>query len=468
MTEKLEAAKRPNSGIVVHPRQRKEYDQAAIAALAESIRRTGGLLHPIVLDPADDSLVAGGRRRLAYGYLAATYPGEGWELIPFVYKNQQDEISRKVAELEENLARLDLTWWEKANAIAEIDELQRSLAEARGETWNMRKTAEIADASLGQVQQAIALSKAIKEDPSLKESETQQGAAIKLKTQKQLAERKAEIERKKEGSIRTFPAEILVGDSRALIRAEADESFDAIVSNFPFGIEYGYSGKAEKVYEDEEDENIALVRDIVRESYRVLKNDSWLVAFYDIRKITYSNPQLALYNELKNIAVTERTKEMLVKSMGLAFWLEEAGFSYVTLMPYIWAKPNKTTGNLGNPRKGAIVAYEAAVFAAKGDACLLKQGKQDLFIYDTLDPSERDFSMQMPVALCKEIISRVVLGGARVLDPFAGVGSFGEGALENQCEFRGYELNPDRAATGNLRLQEHIFAKESNSDGSNA
>jgi site-specific DNA-methyltransferase (adenine-specific) len=146
--------------------------------------------------------------------------------------------------------------------------------------------------------------------------------------------------------------------------------------------------------------------------------------------------------------------------MGLAFWLEQAGFSYVTLVPPIWVKPNKTQGIIGDPRKGMIVSYEAMIFAAKGDAVLLKQGRQNIFIHDTLSTSERDFAMQMPVDYCAEIISMVSLGGGRILDPFAGSGSIGEGALELQCEYKGYELNPKRAELGNLRLQEHLFASQ--------
>jgi DNA modification methylase len=106
-----------------------------------------------------------------------------------------------------------------------------------------------------------------------------------------------------------------------------------------------------------------------------------------------------------------------------------------------------------------IVAYEALLFASKGDAVLLKQGKQDIFIYDTLNPSERDFSMQMPSDLCVELISMVTLGGGRILDPFAGVGSIGQGALDNQCEYVGYELDKERAAIGNMILAEHVHAK---------
>src|SRR5690606_24171175 len=116
----------------------------------------------------------------------------------------------------------------------------------------------------------------------------------------------------------------------------------------------------------------------------------------------YSNHQREFVKKvLPLLAGREDLKELAAKSLGLAYWFEEAGYSYVRTMPIIWAKPNKTQGNIGDPRKGLVVAYEAAILAAKGDAVLLKQGKQDLLICDTLLASERDFAMQMPRELCK-------------------------------------------------------------------
>lgn len=470
-------ATRPLSSITVHPRQRQDYDPEEIKKLGESVRRTSGLIHPIVLDPEDDSLVAGGRRMQSYYYLQSTYPDEEqWNEIPFIYKHQQDELSRQVDELEENIARLDLSWFERAAAIAKIDELQRAVAESRGETWNMAKTAEMVGVSVGTVSQSAEIVRASKTKPSVREEKTLTGALGKLKTEKQLEARKKELERKAAGKVQTFPAEIIVGDSLDLIRKEPDDEFDCILTNFPFGVEYGYSGKAEKLYDDDEAYITSLVRSVVKESYRVLKPDSWFLGFFDIRKITYSNPakrffQLASKHlnlaHAKGVLSADQLAEALTlghEALGLSHWFEEAGYDYVRVMPLIWAKPNKTQGNIGDPRKGLVVAYEAAILAGKGDPVLLKRGKQDILIHDTLNSSERDFGMEMPESLCTELVSWLTLGKGRVLDPFAGVGSFGRGALNNQCSFKGFELNEDRASTGNLKLREHILAKAPEDD----
>jgi len=66
----------------------------------------------------------------------------------------------------------------------------------------------------------------------------------------------------------------------------------------------------------------------------------------------------------------------------------------------------------------------------------------------------------MPMSICLEVLNMIVLGGGKVLDPFAGVGSFGLAALEKQCEFKGYELNEKRASDGNMLLNEFQLIKE--------
>jgi DNA modification methylase len=451
------------SEIRVDDRQRKDKDSADfqrhVEGLARSIMNVG-LIHPITLNEEDNSLIAGECRLEAFKHL-------GLDNIPFQYRKDLTPLQKKRMELEENLHRLDLTWWEKDAAIAELHELQREIAKEEGEEeeWSVRKTAEMVGASVGKVHNALTTHKEIQAKPELKNEKTQNSAIGKIKTEKKMEERKRLLEKKAGGKIKTFPAEIIVGDARELIQQEDDESFDAIVTNFPFGVEYGYSGKADKVYDDEEDYIVDLVRDVVREGYRVLRPDSWFVGFFDIRKITYSNPARAFAKSFlkdKDPAV----REAAAKSLGLTYWLEEAGFSYVNVMPCIWAKPNKRQGNVGDPSKGLVVAYEAFVFAAKGDAMLMKRGRQNLFVYDTLGVNERDFEMQMPNDLCLDVVQMVTMGGARILDPFAGVGSFGEAALDHQCQFRGYELNPKRADDGNTRLKEHVFAKvETTQDG---
>jgi ParB/RepB/Spo0J family partition protein len=412
-----------------------------------------GLLQPILVteDDGEYQLVAGFNRLHAARFL-------DWKEIEVYLSDNLDPITRKEVELEENIRRKNLEWWEKAAAVAEIHDMRTT----EDPEWSMRKTAELIGESLGTVQQSVDLQKAISEDDSLKEEVTLVSALRRRKETKQLDKRKAEIERQKTGQQRTAQAIIHVGDALELIKEEKNETYDAIVTNFPFGVDLRLKHQGAKenreVYDDDEQLITHLVQDVVKESFRVLKDDSWMVAFFDIRKICYNNFQKQMMNEQLEDA------QLAFDSMGLTYWMEQAGFSYVTPLPGIWAKPNKSQGLIGNPAKGMVVAYEALVFAAKGDAILLKRGRNNLFVYDTPLSGDRIHPLQMPTALCSEIISMVCLGGSHILDPFAGSASIGLGALDNQCSFVGYEIDPEMASNGNLRLNEHHFSTPEESE----
>jgi len=444
------------SNIEIKPRQRKILTPVQVEEMAASIEKFGLFAPPVMVPGSEEGkflLVAGFTRLQGMMYLR-------WPEIPYTLLDETDDITLKEIELEENIRRTDLEWWEKAEAIADIHELKC----ARDPKWSMRATADLTGEALGTISQSVQLGKEIKLNPDMKKEDTLRGALQKLDVKKKLIEKKKDIERRAKGLTPSLRAEIILGDANELIKLEKDESYDAVVTNLPFGIDLEFKGGL-KPYEDDEQLIIDTVQNVIKESFRVLKDDSWFVAWFDIRKITYSNAQLNLYKKLAGLQRMKDFKKMFFDSMGLAFWLEEAGFSYVTLVPPLWVKPNKTQGMIGDPRKGMIVAAEAMVFASKGGAFLMKQGRNNVFIYDSLVGAERDYSMQMPSDLCTEVVSMVSLSGGRILDPFAGSGSIGLGALNRECEFRGYELNPEAASIGNMLLKaHHLAAQETNDD----
>lgn len=446
----------PFQDIEIKPRQRKILTPLQVEEMAASIEKFG-LFSPIVMAPGTEDgklrLVAGFTRLQGMMYLR-------WPDIPYTMLDETDEIVLKEIELEENIRRTDLEWWEKAEAVAEIHELRCS----QDPTWSMRGTSDLTGESMGTVSQSVQLSNEIKLNPELKTEKSLRGALQKLDVKKKLASKKKDIERRAKGLTPSLRAEIILGDAVDLIKLEKDESYDAIVTNLPFGVDLEFKSGL-KPYEDNEQVIIDTVQTVITESFRILKDDSWFVAWFDIRKITYSNAQLALYNKLSGLTRLKDFKKMFFDSMGLAFWLEQAGFSYVTLVPPLWVKPNKTQGMIGDPRKGMIIAAEAMIFASKGGAFLMKQGRNNVFIFDSLTGTDRDYSMQMPADLCTEVVSMVTLSGGRVLDPFAGSGSIGLGALNRECEFRGYEINPEAASIGNMLLKQHHLSAQENNHG---
>ena len=97
--------------IVVGERQRRLVSD--IDKLAISIQKYG-LLHPIVVDRRDMSLVAGFRRLEACKLIK-------WEEIDVTFKDQLSEIEKREIELEENIQRQELSWQEQCDAKKELD-----------------------------------------------------------------------------------------------------------------------------------------------------------------------------------------------------------------------------------------------------------------------------------------------------------------------------------------------------------
>ncbi len=445
--------------IEIEPRQRKELTKEDVDRRAASFQRFGQL-QPIILRKKEGKMV------LVAGFIRTQAAlSLGWDEIRYELQTKVDDILSKEMELEENIESKALEWYEEAAAVAEIHALHME----RDPEWNMRKTAEVVGKSVGTVSQSVQLDTEVKSGGKVKEEKTLVGALKKLDTKKRLEKRVKAMERKAAGKGPSFPARILQGDARDLVKELEDESFDAIITNFPFGVDLTYKG-GEKPYYDDEDYIVELVMEVLPHCYRVLKPDSWMVAFFDVRKITYSSAQLRAFDHaqvmvarlLADETISKETYETirldLLKSMGLAFWAEQAGFNWVQKVPAIWTKPNKTQGLIGDPNKGLISSYEAFIFMAKGQPVLMKKGLQNHFPFEVDLGADRVHAVQMPTEFCKHLVSMICLGGGRILDLFAGSGATGLGALEQQCEYLGFELDEEFCRYGNMRLQEHIHA----------
>lgn len=414
-----------------------------LADLGASIAEFG-ILEPIIIDE-ENRLIAGERRLIA----AVKYAGR-LELEDTEYKYLPDlsETDKRRIELEENILRLDLTWAEEAKALAEIDRLRKS----EDPEWNTERTAELVGRSRKSAYDLIRVANEMEKDPTLEDKGTLYGALKEIQKKKELDKRRKIVEHKQKGlGGPDLRATIIQGDALDLISKVNDESIDAVITNPPFGVNLELGHEKLQVYEDDEDYVTDLVADMVPHFYRILKPNTWAVIFWDIKKLTYNKYMHQVYKSNPH-------SKSAWRMMGLKFWLEQAGFQYVSAIPCSWIKPNKTTGLMGDPSKTHVSAYECFVFAAKSDAKLLKQGRQNIFIYETPPTSERVHPLQMPTTLTKDLAESVCLGGETILDPFAGSGSIGLGALEHQCEFIGFELDPEKAKNGNMLLQEHAFS----------
>ena len=105
----------PVDSIVPNPQQpRARFDDAALAALSESIAELG-VLQPIIVRPGDDGYVlVAGERRLRAAKRA------GLTEIPAIVRGVDDEAGSLVQALVENLQREDLTPLEEAAAYQQM------------------------------------------------------------------------------------------------------------------------------------------------------------------------------------------------------------------------------------------------------------------------------------------------------------------------------------------------------------
>lgn len=106
----------PIVAVRVGPR-RRPLDPAVVARLADSITRVG-LLHPVTVTP--DCLLVAGHHRLE------ACRGLGWSDVPATVA-EGDDLHTRLAELDENLVRNDLTELERAEHLQARNELLAAL-----------------------------------------------------------------------------------------------------------------------------------------------------------------------------------------------------------------------------------------------------------------------------------------------------------------------------------------------------
>ena len=94
------------------------------------------------------------------------------------------------------------------------------------------------------------------------------------------------------------------------------------------------------------------------------------------------------------------------------------------------------------------------LFARKVESKIVLQGKPDWIQCDKVLNSERIHQAEKPVALCKELISRVTVPGQKMYDPFMGSGALIEAACEMKLLVTGCELAVESYAAAVTRMSQ--------------
>ena len=409
--------------VVPEDRGRKKFNN--IDAMMDSLD-THGLLHPLVVKPLDDDkfqLIAGERR-----YRAATLLG--WTEIPITLKEELDDLQVKEIELEENIARENLTWGEKIELYEQIDSLKRKLygekmqGDSKGTGWTVEKTAESVGVDKSHLAKQIAFAKMLRENPSLKKAVEHLPLTTAMKKAKLIQEAER-VKRAQESKAPTW--NLHKGDCRELIQNVPTNSVNLLLTDIPYGIEEINTSKNDYKAVVKEHDNmklqdvIALMRELAPEFRRVLAPSAHFYIFHSID----------LYAPLIEI-------------------LREAGL-LPEVTPIVWDKLRTTA-----PFRGFSYSccYELVLFGhtPPREKMLFKPCKSIIQEKVPVE-AEKTHVFQKPQALLRYFIEQSTNSRELVLDPFAGSGSTLLAAKNTGREALGFELNDENYYNAHSMLE---------------
>lgn len=384
--------------IKISDRQRKDFKEGPMDSLKKSIQ-TRGLFHPIVLT-AQFELVAGHRRLRAIQEL--------WEeetpfimhnsekvdrgQIPFTYITKSDSsiYEKKASELEENLAREDLSWQEEAFAIAELHELKKKTTDAR---WTMADTAQIISGSESSPRDQAKVSESLiiaehLDDPIVAAAKDRKQAVKAIKEKVQTERR---IEATKNFDRSSSPHELIHGDCFEIDWKNTPTRYDVVITDPPYGRDMHKMGASFDGEEHEYDDS--------------MENFNYIVETLPGLCTSITNPQAHCY-----IFCDIRRWPSLLEAFFLSGW-------WVWPKPLIWFKGN--IGHFPNVELGPRGCYEAILYAIKGEKKVEKVAPDVICVNQstkTLHPANK------PADLYAELLSRSTIPGQSVIDLFAGSG----------------------------------------------
>jgi len=416
----------PLTSISIPPnRQRRVFPQESMNDLSESIRKHG-LYHPIVVAPDGEGyrLVAGERRFRAISSLAeleiSFTSGTGIcpaGSIPITLLSELDSFTLREIELEENTIRVDLTWQERANAIAELDAFRKEQRPGHTSSDTAREIG-LTQSGISTVKESVLLSRAMTADPEIAKAKSH-NEAMKLFTKKAEAANRERLAANV--TITNDHYSILQGDSREILTSLPSGRFDCIITDPPYGIgadRFGSQATTGHSYLDTPEYAIDCYRTLVREGFRVCAEQAHAYIFCSIEQFS---------------AVS-----VLLSSAGWSVWPR----------PLIWYKGN---GMLPRPEYGPRCTYEAILFATKGDKKVWLPGQHDVLSYPS--PTDKIHAAEKPGDLLVDLLSRSCTAGDHILDPFAGSGSTFLAAGALKLKATGIELDPVHVASCKLRIK---------------
>lgn len=386
-------------------RFRKTYEN--IESLAESIKQRG-LIQPLAVAGQDNpqypyKLLAGGRR-----YMALTLAGV--TQVPVrLFPLNLSELELRSIELTENIQREDLSWEEETAIKREIHELQVAIHGEKVSTspdapgWAMKDTAELLGIDKSSVSRDIQLAKAREAMPEVFagcKNKSDAAKVFKAVQEKMVVE---ELARRYTRSVTPSAKQTLVDcyileDFFSGVKKVESGTIGFVEIDPPYAINLKGIKKAEsEVAKNTEDYNEItpemypiFMQKVLKESYRIMSPHSWMIVWF--------------------------APEPWFEQMYT--WITAAGFRTSRICG-VWTKAG---GQSLSPSTHLASSYEMFFIARKGDPCLVKQGRSNVFSFDPVPAQKKIHPTERPIELMKELFSTFCPPGTHFAVPFAGSG----------------------------------------------
>lgn len=419
--------------IISDNRQRREFDPEHLTDLANSILSLG-LLHPVVVreTPTGLVLVAGERRLRAMQDLwmmgdSVKHNGKEYPPyeVPYVTLGQLSHLEAEEAELDENLKRRDLTWQERAEALARLHRLRTAQAAELGETRSIAETLkEVETTDYSTDRQAILLADHLS-NPDVSKAKNVKEAFKALKRSEDRTKSIALAEavgRDYNSSVHKLHHV----DCIDWLKVCPANSFDVILTDPPYGMGADAFGDGagklagtDHRYSDDANSWLKLMTSFAPLAFSVAKPQAHAYVFCDFDK----------FHTLKSI-------------------MESAGW-YVFRTPLVVYKLG--SGRVPLPEQGPRRQYELVLYAIKG-------WKPVRGIFSDVIPCRLEENLahgaNKPIELFVDLLKRSVSPGDSVLDAFTGTGTIFPAAHECKVYATGLELNSEYYGIAVQRLNQ--------------
>lgn len=414
--------------IILEGRDRQSFDEESLDDLAGSILEVG-LLHAPVVEEDGRTLVAGERRFRAVSQLSAfSFPIRfAGEHVPVGYipviPISRGGLAPRIAQLDENLVRKDLTWQEETAALADLH--HRRVEQLGAQTF--QQTAQDIPADSPLAASAAEVATAVRVSDFLSDPEVAKAGSLreaeKILRRRMDAEQHAQLAQSYDLKKLSSTHQLLIGDLFTEMPKLTEGSFDVLIFDPPYGVyanEWENQSAIPHSYEDGPETSERIIKFILEEGFRLTKPRAHLYCFCDIR----------VFPDIKRWAIQRNWR---------AFHT-----------PLIWHNTTENRGLLPWPHSGPRRGYEAIVYATKGDRPVNYIGQD---VIPCPFDMEVERAAHKPPNVYRELLQRSCRPGDLVLDPCCGTGPIFPAASEVRCVATGIELDPVAVGIAAERLK---------------